>query len=79
MLLVRVIQYGWSRLPRRLRLSPSRCLSDGNNSGDRIECSAPALFRPRNRRHLIKGSNQFLFRVEDSKPAKGIIQFPEDL
>lgn len=73
MLLVRMIQHGWSRLPRRLRLSPSRCLSDGNNSGDRIECSAPALFHLRNPRRVKKGGKQFFFRVEDPKPAKGII------
>lgn len=79
MLLVRMIQHGWSRLPRRPRLCPFGNYPDGNNSSDRIECLTAALFRPRNRRHLIKGSNQFLFRLEDPKPAKGVIQFPEDL
>ena len=38
-----------------------------------------ALFYPRNLRHLVKGENQFLFCIENFKPAKGVIQLPKDL
>jgi len=44
-----------------------------------IQVLAEILPHPRDRRYLGKGRKQFLFRIEDPKPAKGVIQFPEDL
>ena len=40
--------------------------------------AAERLVQPRNRRRLREGQKQFLFRVGDPKPLKGVIHFPED-